>query len=203
MDFAAAVAGKKFKRLHIYGKPTNLNHLSTLTHLVELRMQSTKLTDFSILSGMNRLEELIYGSGSLKECDLSFVARSLTSLWLTDHRSLTNLDPIGMCTKLKKLSLRNLPHVQSYFDLKYLPRLELLDLRNLRRWPSLTGLGEAKSLQKLFLDRTNIEDGIWEPLLRLKRLEYVSALEDAFGKEAATEFRKRRPEVQTPRRFPG
>lgn len=203
IDFTAAIAGKQFKRLHIYGKPTNLNLLSTLTHLVQLRMQSTKLTDFSLLAGMNRLEELIYGSGRLKECDLSFAAKSLTSLWLNTHRLLTSLTPLGVCTKLKKLSLCSLPHVQSYFDLKSLPHLELLALRNVRRWPSLTGLAGAKSLQKVFLDKTKIEDGDWEPLLKLKRLEYVSALEDAFGTEAAAEFRKRRPEVQTPRRFPG
>ncbi len=203
IDFAAAIAGRTFKRLHVYGKPANLNLLSTLTHLVELRMQSTKLTDFSLIAGMNRLEELIYGIGSLKECDLSFATKTLTSLWLTDHRSLTDLTTIGACKKLKKLSLRNLPNLKCYVDLKALPHLELLALRNLRKWPSLTGIVGAKSLQKLFLDRTKIEDGVWEPLLMLKRLEYVSALEDAFGSEIAAEFRKRKPEVQTPRRFPG
>lgn len=202
IDFAAAIAGRRFNRLHLYGKPANLNVLSTQTHLVELRMQSTKLTDFSLIAGMIRLEELIYGSGSLKECDLTFAAKSLTSLWLTDHRSLTDLTRIGVCAKLKQLSLRNLPHVKNYFELKSLPHLELLALRNVRRWPSLTGLARAKSLQKLLLDRTKIVDGIWEPLLKLKRLEYVSGLEDAFGKEAASEFRKRRPEVETPKRFP-
>lgn len=203
IDFAAAIAGKQFKRLHIYGKPTNLKLVSTLTHVVELRMQSTKLTDFSLIAGMKRLEVLIYGSGSLKQCELSFAAKSLTSLWLNYHRSLTDLAPIGVCAKLRHLGLANLPHVQRYFDLKALPRLELLSLHNVRRWPSLTGLAGAGSLQKLFLDGTRIEDGVWQPLLKLKRLEFVSNLEDAFGKGAAAEFRKRRPEVQTPRRFPG
>jgi Leucine-rich repeat (LRR) protein len=203
IDFAAAIAGRTFKRLHIYGKPKNLKLLSTLTQLVELRMQSTKLTDFSLLAGMNRLEVLIYGSGSLKECDLSFASKSLTSLWLTDHRSLMDLTSISNCTKLKELSLRNLSHVKSYIDLKSLPHLELLALRNLRQWPSISGIAGAKSLQKLFLDRTKIEDAVWEPLLKLKRLKYVSALEDAFGDEIAAEFRIRRPEVEAPRRFPG
>jgi hypothetical protein len=203
MDFAVAIAGKRFNRLHVYGRPSNLSLLATLTHLVELRMQSTQLTDFSLLAGMSRLRELVYGSGSLKACDLSFAAKSLTSLWLSNHRSLTDLSPIGLCTKLRKLSLRSLPNVRGYFATELLHRLELLQLGNLRRWPSLTGLAGARSLQKLYLDRTRIEDGAWEPLLRLKRLRYVSALEDAFGRQAAAEFRKRRPEVETPRRFPG
>src|SRR5206468_3392193 len=88
LDLADAVAGRKFKRLHIYGRPRNLDQLATLTQLVELRMQSTKLADLSLLTGMTRLETLIYGSGSLKELDLSFAAGSLTSLWLAAHRSL-------------------------------------------------------------------------------------------------------------------
>jgi hypothetical protein len=203
INFAEAIRGRRFRRLHVYGRPENLNLLSTLVHLVELRMQGTKLTDFSSITGMTRLEELIYGSGSLKACDLSFAAKKLRSLWLSRHRSLTDLSPIGLCWQVRQLSLCNLPNLQSYFELESLPRLELLQLRNLRRWPSLSGLAGAKSLQKLFLDRTRIEDGAWEPLLKLKRLQYVSALEDAFGGEAANEFRARRPEVETPRRFPG
>lgn len=84
-------------------------------------MERTKLEDFSLLAGMTRLEELIYSSGSLKECDLSFAASSLTSLCLSSHRSLTDLTPIGRCTELKRLTLRNLPHLESYCDLKSLP----------------------------------------------------------------------------------
>ena len=199
----AALSGRTFKRLHLYGRPTKLSHLSTLDQLVELRMERTKLEDFSLLAGMKRLEELIYSSGSLNECDLSFAARSLTSLHLSSHRSLTDLTPIGSCTELRRMTLRNLPHLESCCDLKSLPHLEFLVLQNLRQWPSLTGLAQAQSLRRLHLDRTKIVDRNWEPLLKLKRLEYVSALEDAFGKADAAEFRKRRPGVQTPRRFPG
>jgi hypothetical protein len=203
LDLADAITGRRFHRLHIYGKPKNLILLSTLPHLIQLRMQSTKLTDVSSITGMARLEELIYGSGSLKVCDLSFAVKTLRSLWLSRHRSLADLTPIGRCRQLRKLSLCNLPRLDRYFELESLRRLELLQLRNLRRWPSLTGLAQAKALQRLFLDRTRIEDGAWGPLLKLKRLQYVSGLEDAFGHEVAAEFRTRRPEIETPKRSPG
>lgn len=201
IDLAAATAGKRFRRLHIYGKPTNLDHLATLTHLVELRMQSTRLTDFALLAGMSRLEELVYGSGSLRTGDLSFASRTLSSLALSGHRSLTSLASVGQCTKLRRLFLHNLPAVREFFDLGTLDELELLDLRKLRHWPSLAGLGP--SVQRLYLDGTRIDDGAWGPLVGLKHLVWVSALEDAFGKEAAAEFRRRRPDVVAPRRFPG
>jgi len=202
LDFAAAIAGKQFTRLHVYGRPTNFHLLPTLTQLVELRMQGTRLTDLSALAGMKKLEELVYTSGSLKELDLSFAGRTLTSLWLSSHRSLTDLTSIGACRKLKSLTLRGLANVSGFVDLAALRRLEFLALWNVRRWPTLTGLARATNLRKLLLDQTEIEDGRWEPLLRLKRLEFVSGLQDAFGKTAAARFREKRPDVQTPRRFP-
>jgi Leucine-rich repeat (LRR) protein len=202
IDFAAAIAGKKFKRLHVYGLPIHFELLGTLTHLIELRMQSTKVKDFSCIAGLNQLEDLVYSSGNLQAIDLSFAARSLTSLYLSRHRSLTDLAPIGVCKKLKSLTLRHLPNVRNHVDLIKLPRLEFLALWNLRSWPSLTGLVKAVNLRKLFLDQTRIEDGAWEILLRLKQLRFVSGMADAFGKQAAAEFKERRPEVEMIRRFP-
>lgn len=202
IDFAAAVARKKFKRLHVYGRPRNFGVLSTLTHLVELRMQSTKIQDFSILGDFNRLEVLIYVTGSLRTLDLAFAAKSLTNLWISGHRSLTDVGPIEVCKNLKELTLRNLQRIARYCDLKKLPRLEFLALWKLGSWPSLQGLKRTAKLQRLFLDQTHIKDGAWEVLLKLKQLRFISGMEHAFGKVAAAEFRKHRPEVEMIKCFP-
>jgi hypothetical protein len=202
IDFAAAITGQKFKRLHIYGKPTKLNLLSKLTHLVELRMQSIGLTDLSALAKLDCLEELSYVSGGLKEIDLSFAAGTLTTLYLSRHRSLTDLSPIDMCKKLRHLHLCNLPHVRTFCDLKSFTRLEVLDLRNVRHWPSLKGLERADKLRTLFVDRTHIDDGDWKRLLKLRQLTYISGMGDAFGKSATAAFRQQRPEIEMITRFP-
>lgn len=55
----------------------------------------------------------------------------------------------------------------------------------------------------MYLDKTKFEDGDWEPLLPLKKLNFVSGLGDAFGKPAAEQFKTLRPEVEMLRHYPG
>lgn len=202
IDLAAAIAGKHFKGLHIYHKPSNLQVLGSLESVVELRLQSVPLKDLTLICGLHRLKDLSLISGSLRVCDVAFAKKTLTRLWLNYHRSLTDVSPVATCKKLKVLCFHNLPRLQRCCDLSVLRHLEFLGLRNIRSWPSITGLVNARGLKKLLLDRTKIRDGVWEPLLKLKSLEYVCGLEDAFGKKAAANFRKLRPNIETPRRFP-
>src|SRR5262249_22307419 len=88
IDLGEAVRDRIFTGLHVYGKPTNLRLLASLTHLVQLRLQSTGHTDFMGISGLTRLAELSYFSGSLKVIDLSFAADTLRRLGLGRQRSL-------------------------------------------------------------------------------------------------------------------
>jgi len=62
IDLGDAVRDRIFTGLHVQGKPTNLRLLGSLTHLTELRLQSTGHTDFTdspsmaAFSSLRRLE---------------------------------------------------------------------------------------------------------------------------------------------------
>jgi len=196
IDLGKAVRGKAFTRLHIYGKPTNLQLLGSLTHLVGLRLQSTGHVDFVPISRLTKLEELSYFSGSLKEIDLTFAAGGLRHLTLGRHRSLTDLRPVEVCRRLEELSLSHLPNIATGLSLATFRALKTLELINLRTWPSLRELEGAVHLESLCVSRTAVRDGCWEPLLRLPKLRFVGGMTDAFGRSAAAELKKRRPEIR-------
>src|SRR5262249_18115123 len=128
IDLGEAIRGKTFNRLHIYGKPTNLKLLGSLTPLVELRLQSTGHVDFAPIRHLTKLETLCYFSGSLKEIDLAFAAGSLRQLTLGRHRSLKDLKPIEVCRGLEKLSLSHLPNRTNDPSLLTFPVLRTLEL---------------------------------------------------------------------------
>jgi hypothetical protein len=196
IDFAEAVRAKTFTRVHVYGRPTNLHILGTLAHLVELRLQSTGHVDFTSISGLTNLETLSYFSGSLKKIDLAFVASRLRQLTLGRHRSLTELRPIEVCQGLERLSLSHLPNRKDCPSLTPFRALKVLELINLRSWPSLRELEGAGDLEWLCVSRTKIGDGRWEPLLNLAKLRFLGGMADAFGPSAAAEFKTARPDIQ-------
>jgi hypothetical protein len=196
VDLREAIAGKRFNRLHLYGKPANLQVLESLTQLVELHLQSTGHVDLSALRGLTRLQDLNYISGSLKTVDLAFAAKKLKRLALGRQKSLKDLSPIAACVNLEALRLSHLPNVRTYVSLKAFKRLKTLELINLGTWPTLKDLAGAAALASLVLDRTRIVDGQWKVLPRLAKLRFIGGMRDAFGKTAVAEFQKQRPDVE-------
>jgi hypothetical protein len=196
IDLGEAIRGKTFDRLHIYGKPTNLDLLGSLTHVVGLLLKGTGHTDFTSITGLTRLRELSYYSGSLKSLDLKFTAGTLKTLLLGRHRLLRDLRPIEVCRGLEALSLSALTNITNYPNLARFRSLKRLELVGLRTWPSLHGLKGAVDLESLCVARTKIEDGRWEVLLRLKKLEFVGGMANALGRDAVAEIKRKRPEVQ-------
>jgi hypothetical protein len=196
IDLAEAIGAKTFTRLHVYGRPTNLHLLGTLTHLVELRLQSTGHVDFTPISGLTNLEALSYFTGSLKKIDMAFVASRLRQLTLGRHRALTDLRPIEVCQGLERLSLSHLPNRKDGPSLTPFRALKVLELINLRTWRSLRELEGAADLEWLCVSRTKIGDGCWQPLLNLAKLRFVGGMADAFGRSAAAEFKTARPEIR-------
>jgi hypothetical protein len=196
VDLGEAIQGKTFKGLHIYGKPNNLKLLSSLTHLVELRLQSTGHVDFEPINDLTKLEKLSYFSGSLKELDLTFLRDILRELDLGRHKSLTDLRPIEVCRRLEVLRLSHLPKITHHASLASFRSLRRLELINLGTWPSLRDLKGAANLEWLCVGRTKIDDGCWEPLLQLGKLRFVGGMVDAFGRSAADELKVKRPKVR-------
>jgi hypothetical protein len=196
IDLGEATRGRTFAGLHVYGRPTNLKLLASLTHLVELHLQSTGHATFEPISSLTRLETLSYCSGSLKEIDLRFAAGTLRELTLGRHRLLGDLRPIEVCRGLDKLSLSHLPNITNHLRLAPFRSLQTLELINLRAWPSLRDLAGAVDLEWLCVSRTTIQDGCWEPLLHLAKLRFVGGMADAFGRSASAELQARRPEVR-------
>jgi len=196
VDLREAARGKTFERLHVYGRPSSLDHISELTHLVELKLQSTGHLDFACLKDYTRLQELNCFSGSLRAIDLAFAKKTLKKLSIGRHKALIDVSPIAVCSRLEVLELSHLPNIERHVSLSAFSRLKELQLINLRTWPGVEGLAKTPRLETLSLGRTKIADGDWSPLLRLKRLNFVGGLRDAFGPAAAAEFRKKRPDVE-------
>ena len=137
----------------------NLEGIEKFKNLKKLEIESTKITDISVLSSLTNLEELyIYGSYQIKDYSRS-----------TSKRNIKDLTTISKLTNLKKLALSgyNISTISSLSTLTKLTELDLMD----NRIKDIAPISKLANLQTLHLDFNEISDiSILSKLSNLKDL---------------------------------
>jgi Leucine-rich repeat (LRR) protein len=137
------------RQLHVAGHGKNLNVVSKLSALRELRFSRMSSPDLEFLSVLPDLWLLEFHLGSLK--DLSPVARAkgLKHLQLTRIRGLADVSPIATIHSLRYLGLNQLKQVESIPEVAGLAKLKVVSLEDLKGLKDLKPLEKAPALEWL------------------------------------------------------
>ena len=125
---------------------SNLGGIEKFTNLKKLEIESTKISDISVISNLTNLEELyIYGNYLIK--DFSRV---------TSNQNIKDITPITKLVNLKKLALSgyNISNISSLSTLTKLTELDLID----NKIKDITPISKLTNLQKLYLTLNEISD---------------------------------------------
>lgn len=189
----------KLKTLRIYdGYGINsFKALYELTQLEYLYLDCKKLRDIGFVSNMPALTSLTIWNSELKNIEaLADCSNSLTLLDLSYNYELTNYDVVSQLTKLEALSLfvaysfdypvaipqlGNMPNLtqlllgnfDDFSELANAPGLEALTLYDTYAY-DFSALASLHNLKSLELYDMSLEPAVFEPVMGLTNLEYIS-----------------------------
>jgi Leucine-rich repeat (LRR) protein len=170
---------------------TTLDAVSQLTHLVEINLSNTPVTNLSPLRNLNKLEKINCSGAAVRAIDDLRYASNLTSLDISN----TGISDLSVVANFRKLNHLNLSYsaVTSLHPLAGLPVLSQLSLsgislndpNELRQLTALTNLDLSNSemeninpLDSLFqLQNLNIDSTSIVSLAPLGKLESLSTIE--------------------------
>ena len=141
---------------------TNLKGLEYAHNLYALYLIENKINDFTILTGLTKLNRLVLNRNQIEDISHLRGLTSLSSLWLNENQ-IEDITPLSKLTKLEGLSLSD-NQIEDITPLSKLTKLENLRLSN-NKISDVTSLAELVNLRDLRLERNPIKNR--KPLFEL------------------------------------
>lgn len=140
----------QLRELLLVGPFKDVDAISCLTSIEELRLISAGVRDLASLVPLTELTKLELRSG-IRDLSLLPELESLTELDLCRLRGLSDVSAVGDVETLEKLSLESLSQVTTLPDMHRLLALREVAITNLKGLTDLTPLASAPSLERLLL----------------------------------------------------
>lgn len=159
------------RKLSLEAQTKNIEVVSRLTSLEDLRLRSITLRDLALLLPLRRLVSLELKLGGTNDLALLPRIGRLRYLELWRVRGLSDISMLGQLPHLRYLFLQALKHVESLPDLSAARALRRVHLETMRGIRDLAPLASAPSLEEILLiDMPQLRLDDLRPLVGLHRL---------------------------------